>query len=178
MASKTERLQLVGALEWAKVFPENLDRAEWNKETDGEFKVTMVLDEENQEKLSASNSGKQIKDGRVTFSRPHIGKQEWQGGAPTVVNIKGQPWSLETNGLIGNGSTGMVTVSIYPAPSGRYGTRLESVQVIDHVVYESEGGSSPRFQDLSAMASKSTADTPKGKAKSTKPQDMDDAIPF
>lgn len=173
MASKAERLQLVGTLEWAKVFPSNLDRAEWNKETDGEFKITMILDEENQEKLNSSNSMKQIKDGKVTFSRPHVGKHEWQGGAPTVADVTGKPWNLDDKGYIGNGSTGMVTVSIYPA-GARFGTRLESVQVIDHVVYESEGGSSPRFQDLSKLASTPSASKDKAEDSSV----VEDAIPF
>lgn len=171
--SKAERLQLFGQLEWAKVFESNVDRAVWNKETDGEFKVTLILDDDSAEKLAASNSLKQIKDGKVTFSRPNKGKHEWQGGAPTVVDVKGQPWDLQKNGLIGNGSTGMVTISIYPAGL-RYGTRLESVQVVDHVRYESEGGSAPSFPDLSSMASSpSTAST-----KTEAPSDLDDAVPF
>ena len=70
------------------------------------------------------------------------GKFEWQGGAPAVANVKGQPWDFEMDGYIGNGSTGLVRVAVYPAGnSGRTGSRLESVQVVDHVEFESEGGS-------------------------------------
>lgn len=173
--SKTVKLKLFGQLEWAKVFPTNIDRAEWNKETDGEFKVTMILDEENQEKLNASDSMRSVRDGKVTFSRPHKGKHDWQGGQPTVVDVKGQPWSLDADGYIGNGSTGMVVVSIYPAGSGRYGTRLESIQVVDHVKYESEGSSS-HFTDLSALSSGASSSAPS--TVSVASTEMDDVIPF
>jgi hypothetical protein len=85
------------------------------------------------------------------------------------------------DGYIGNGSTGLVRVAVYPAGnSGRTGSRLEAVQVVDHVEYESEGGgSSGGFKDLSSYSSKEAKqeDAPKKKVAAKKPVE-DDAIPF
>ena len=41
--------------------------------------------------------------------------------------------------MIGNGSVGVVYVDVYDTKMG-VGSRLSGVQVIDHVVFESEGG--------------------------------------
>jgi hypothetical protein len=177
--SKTQILELFGTLEWAKVFEHNRDRAAWNEEKEGEYKVTIILDEENTEKFKASGCGKALVavDGgnKVTFARPHKGKFEWQGGAPKVANIKGQPWDFETDGYIGNGSTGLVNVSLFNA-NGRTGSRLEAVQVVDHVEFESDGNSGPSstFRDLSNLTTKTDI-----KPKKAAPVAVeDDAIPF
>ena len=82
------------------------------------------------------------------------------------------------DGYIGNGSTGVVRVAIYPAGnSGRIGSRLESVQVVDHVEFESEGGgSSGSFNDLSSYSSKEAKPKPK-KPAANKAVDGE-AVPF
>jgi len=185
--SKTQIVEIFGVLEWAKVFEHNRDRAAWNEEKDGEYKVTVIMDDENAEKLRSSGCAKathQVEGGtKVTLARPHKGKFEWQGGAPTVANVKGQPWDFESDGYIGNGSTGLVRLAVYPAgSSGRIGSRLEAVQVVDHVEYESEGGgSSSGFKDLSSYSSQETKE--EVKPKKTAPKKVvsvveDDAIPF
>ena len=179
--SKTQILELFGTLEWAKVFEHNRDRAVWNEEKEGEYKVTIIMDDENTEKFKESGCGKALVavDGgnKVTFARPHKGKFEWQGGAPKVANIKGQPWDFETDGYIGNGSTGLINISLFSA-GGRTGSRLEAVQVVDHVEFESEGGSgsSSNFRDLSNLMTK-TDIKPKKKAAPSVAVD-DDTIPF
>ena len=173
--SKTQIVELFGTLEWAKVFEHNRDRASWNEDKDGEYKITII-------KSSGCAKAMHEVDGgtKVTLARPHKGKFDWQSGAPSVANIKGQPWDFEMDGYIGNGSTGLVRVAVYPAGnSGRTGSRLEAVQVIDHVEFESEGGSSSAsgFRDLSSYSSKE----PKAEAtpkKVVKPAPQDDAIPF
>lgn len=183
--SKTQIVEIFGTLEWAKVFESNRDRAAWNEEKEGEYKITIIMDDDNASKLKDSGCAKamhEVEGGtKVTLARPHKGKHEWQGGAPSVANIKGQPWDLNMDGYIGNGSTGLVRVAVYPAGnSGRVGSRLESVQVIDHVAYESDGGgSSGGFKDLSAYSSKEAKqeDAPKKKVAAKKPVE-DDAIPF
>ena len=181
--SKTQIVEVSGVLEWAKVFEHNRDRAAWNEEKDGEYKITVIMDDENAEKLKSSGCAKamhEVEGGtKVTLARPHKGKFEWQGGAPAVANVKGQAWDFEVDGYIGNGSTGLVRVAVYPAGnSGRTGSRLESVQVVDHVEYESEGGgSSNTFRDLSSVSSKEAE--PKVKPKKAAPVAVeDDAIPF
>jgi len=183
--SKTQIVEIFGTLEWAKVFEHNRDRASWNEEKDGEYKITVIMDDDNAKKLKDSGCAKAMHDveggTKVTLARPHKGKFDWQGGAPAVANVKGQPWDFEMDGYIGNGSTGLVRVAVYPAGnSGRTGSRLEAVQVVDHVEYESEGGgSSGGFKDLSSYSSKEAKkeDASKKKVAAKKPVE-DDAIPF
>lgn len=180
--SKTQIVEVFGTLEWAKVFEHNRDRAAWNEEKDGEYKVTVIMDDENAAKLKESGCAKamhEVEGGtKVTLARPHKGKFDWQGGEPKVVNIKGKAWAFDIDGYIGNGSTGVVRVAIYPAGnSGRIGSRLESVQVVDHVEFESEGGgSSVGFNDLSSYSSKEAKPKPK---KSAAKKSVDgEAVPF
>ena len=61
---------------------------------------------------------------RVTVSRPHTGAEDWMGGEPVVADIAGKAWDLEDNGLIGNGSKGIVKVEVYRTKKGLVGTRL------------------------------------------------------
>ena len=170
------QLDVKGKIEWAKVFESNRDRAEWNQETDGEYKVTVTTDKATADSLKSAGCMKKIveADGgfKITFSRPHTGMQDWMGGAPIVADVTGKAWDLESKGLIGNGSEGIVKVEIYPTRTGRTGTRLLGLQVLDHVVYESEGGSSqPRsmFQDYSSES---------GSSASPSSQLESDSIPF
>jgi len=65
-----------------------------------------------------------------------------------------------------------VKVEVYPTRTGRTGTRLLGVQILEHVVYESEGGpSQPRsmFTDHSSSG---------GSTSSTSSQEPQDSIPF
>lgn len=182
--SKTKYLELFAKLEWAKVFESNRDRAEWSRETDGEYKVTMILSDEDAGKLKEAGCGlkmeKTDEGTRVTVKRPHKHpRHEWAGGMPKLADVKGQPWDLETHGLIGNGSTGLVTVSVFEAGPNRFGTRLESLQVVDHVVYETEG--QPRFKDLSSLSSggaDSSEEPSASPAKKEEPALVGDEIPF
>jgi hypothetical protein len=180
--SKTQIVEVFGTLEWAKVFEHNRDRAAWNEEKDGEYKVTVIMDDDNAAKLKESGCAKamhEVEGGtKVTLARPHKGKFDWQGGEPQVVNVKGKAWAFDIDGYIGNGSTGVVRVAIYPAGnSGRIGSRLESVQVVDHVEFESEGGgSSGAFNDLSSYSSKEAK--PKPKKSAAKKAVDGEAVPF
>jgi len=171
------QIDVKGKIEWAKVFESNRDRAEWNTETDGEYKVTVTTDAATAKALKDAGCMKKIEevtDGhKVTFSRPHTGAQDWMGGAPIVADITGKAWDLQDKGLIGNGSEGIVKVEVYPTRTGRTGTRLLGLQVLEHVVYESEGGSSqPRsmFTDHSESSG--------GSKSSTSSQEPQDSIPF
>lgn len=181
MASKTKYLELFAKLEWAKVFESNRDRAEWSQETDGEYKVTMILSDEDAQRLKAAGCGlkmEQTAEGiRVTVKRPHAHpRHDWAGGPPKLADVKGKPWDLEDNGLIGNGSTGLVTVSVFEAGPGRFGTRLESLQVVDHVVYESDG--QPRFKDLSSLSSGDAVQAQSTSTKKEQPSPVGEDVPF
>tara|TARA_R100001126_G_C4815068_1_gene143826 strand:- start:247 stop:732 length:486 start_codon:yes stop_codon:yes gene_type:complete len=144
-----------GTLEWAKIFEFNRDRAAWNEETDGEYKVSVITNEKTAKELKDIGVRKQItkedEGYRVTFSRPHKGKQDWMGGPPIVADLSGKPWDVDSKGTIGNGSKGIVRIQVYDGKAGK-GTRLMGVQIIDHVVYEGDGSNSnptQMFQDRS-----------------------------
>jgi len=173
--SKSTRLDVKGKISWAKVFESNRDRADFHKTTDGAYKVTLTIDKDTADNLQKEGCRKKIKevdDGyQVTFDRPHVGNQDWQGGAPVVADVTGKAWDLQEKGLIGNGSEGIVKIEIYPTPMGT-GTRLLGLQVLDHVVYVSEGGpSQPRamFADHSSSS---------GSSSSTSQKEPEDSIPF
>lgn len=170
------QMDVKGKLDWAKVFESNRDRSEWNKEKDGEYKVTVTTDKDTAEALKKAGCRKKIEEVaegyKVTFDRPHKGAQDWMGGAPIVADVTGKAWSLEDKGLIGNGSEGIVKVELYNTKMG-VGTRLVGLQVLDHVVYNSEGGpSQPRsmFTDHSQSSG--------GSSSSTSSQEPQDSIPF
>jgi len=103
------------------------------------------------------------------------------GGPPQVAHVDGTPWDINDDGLIGNGSKGVLYVSVYEA-GGLKGTRLDGVQVIDHVSYESDyDGEAPRaFKIPNRTATKQEA-KPEVKAKAraaSKAPMVEDEIPF
>lgn len=166
-----------GKIMWAKVFESNRDRADFHSETDGAYKVTVTTDEATKDALLKADFGRKITevdDGwQFTIDRPHKGKYDWQGGAPLVADITGKAWNLEEKGLIGNGSEGIVKIEIYKGENQkRSGARLLGLQVLEHVVYESESGpSQPRqmFTDHSSSG---------GSSSSTSSKEPQDSIPF
>ena len=174
----TTQHDVKGTIHWAKVFESNRDRAHFHSSTDGAYKVTVVTDEATMKSLKKEGCTKQFKktDGgfEVTFDRPHKGDYDWQGGAPIVADITGKAWDLDEKGLIGNGSTGIVKIALYRGKDmDNAGSRLLGLQILDHVVYESEGGSSqPRsmFTDHSKSSG--------GSKSSTSSQEPQDSIPF
>lgn len=166
--------QIKGRIDWAKVFEANRDRAHFHQETDGMYKVTVSTDEKTMKDLKKAGLGKKFKETdhgwSVTLDRPHKGKHEWQGGAPIVADITGKAWDLDEKGLIGNGSEGIVKFELYDA-GDRKGSRLLGLQVLDHVVYESEGGPSQpsaMFTDHSQGSGSTTSSQ----------QEEPDSIPF
>jgi len=182
----TTILKIDGTFEWAKVFTFNRDHASWNEDSDGEYKVNVIIDEANYKKLKEAGTGKKIEkdpDGRgwvFTPTRKHLAAQDWQGGPPKVGRPDGTAWDTDTDGLIGNGSTGRVMVAVYDTNTGRKGTRLEALQVIDHVAYETEGSGDGGGGALRSFFKDFTKDggkpAPKSKAKTVELED--DELPF
>lgn len=197
MASK--RYYIPAELEWAKVFEVNRDKTGpdgvW-AENGGACTVTAWLDEEAQKIYKSSGSriaymkkydakeGEKVtlKDSKgrkaIQFRRFFIHNQFPEfGGAPQVVHADGTPWDINEDGLIGNGSVGIVCFTVYDTKSGP-GCRLEGLQILEHVPYESDKEYVP-----TAMFS---ARTTEEKPKATKPKkapvaataDLDDDIPF
>lgn len=157
--AKSEYITIQGEALWAKVFPENRDMFEFDEETgafdkpsttDGKYIIQVAVDVENFKKLKRSGSlaPKHSKENEagldvVKLSRPHVkygagGKVlDFASGAPKVVDSMDQPWDLEKNGLIGNGSEVEVTVCVYQTRFSP-GTRLEKVKVLNHVPVETK----------------------------------------
>lgn len=141
----TEYVDFEGIAEWPKLFEFNRDRPDWAKDTDGEYTIRVIVDGENEQKLKASGTQKKFTtdpEGRGMVyapTRPHKAKHDWAGGPPKVFGPDARPWDTEEDGLIGNGSKVRVRVSVYEV-NGRKGTRLEAVQVVEHVPYVSDGG--------------------------------------
>jgi hypothetical protein len=140
----TRKVVLTGIAEWAKVFDDNRDMKGFEgayEEFDGACTIDMILDNENMSKLTASKSmkkGSPDSEGRgtkVRFIRKFNTGRDWDSGSPTVVKDDGTRWDMDEDGLIGNGSTVMVTLSVYDTSrKSIVGTRLDRVKVLEHVV--------------------------------------------
>jgi len=166
------QIDIKGTLEWAKVFELNRDHNEWNEDKGGEYKVTVTTDKKTADALKKAGCQKKIEEvsggHKITVVRPHVGSQDWMGGAPIVADKSGKEWNFEEKGFIGNGSKGIVKVEIYPTAVGS-GTRLVGLQVLDHVVYEVEAQSaSEMFSDHTKSSS----------GKSSSQKEPQDSIPF
>ena len=181
----TQMVEIEGIFEWAKVFEVNRDHR-YSEETDGEYQLSVIMDDDNAKKLKAAGCQKKMEsdpEGRgtvVRLTRPHKAMNAWAGGPPKLAGPDGTAWSLEDDGMIGNGSSGRVLAAVFETKTGRKGTRLEAVQVIDLVRYESEGdgggasATSSFFKDY-------TKDQPKAATKSAAKApapDLEDEIPF
>ncbi|MBL4795816.1 MAG: hypothetical protein JKY50_00220 [Oleispira sp.] len=149
--AKTRTVTVEGIANWAKVFEQNRDMKGWcgptgtakgtYEDCDGAYTLNLIMDTDNSATLKASGSMKELQpadDGlQVKLIRKHKGPFEAASGAPKVFHKDGTPWDIEVDGTIGNGSRVSVTSSIYDIKSyGTTGTRLESVTVLDLVVYE------------------------------------------
>ena len=144
----TRKVILVGIAEWAKVFEENRDKVGFKdgdapgtyEDTDGACTIDMILDKENMDRLIASKSMKkgspdaEGRGTRVRFVRKFNTGRDWDSGSPVVVKSDGTKWDMDVDGLIGNGSTVAVTLSVYDTSrKSIVGTRLDRVKVLEHV---------------------------------------------
>ncbi len=184
MAEK-KTIEVFGTLEWAKLFEQNRDMGPYDQETNGATSVTIIVDKDEQKKLKESGSQKKPvmkkleEEGVIAynFKRPWEDKygRDWAGGAPKVFGPDGSAWDLEVDGLIGNGSKGVVVLDVYETAKG-VGTRLVAVQVIEHVPYVNPDGSEfkpagyqPRdFTKEAAPTTKETPSEPKAKKETKK----------
>jgi hypothetical protein len=187
MATKT--IELTGTLEWAKLFEFNRDQGEFDVETDGATSVNLLMDEATFKKMKDAGVRKQGKKDddtgqiRVNFKRAWADKfgRDWAAGPPKVFTPAGNDWDTEEMGLIGNGSTGVVFLDVYDTKMGK-GCRLNGVQVVDHVEFESDsgegggGGFSIKPKDYTGGAAPKATQAPAAKVK---PATFDDSeIPF
>ena len=139
----TRKVVLTGIAEWAKVFEDNRDMKCFEgayEEFDGACPIDMILDKENMDRLIASKSMKkgspdaEGRGTRVRFVRKFNTGRDWDSGSPVVVKSDGTKWDMDVDGLIGNGSTVAVTLSVYDTSrKSIVGTRLDRVKVLEHV---------------------------------------------
>ena len=135
-----ELVELEGIANWAKVYETNRDMNTDFHGEGGAYTVDVQLEKEELDKLTKSGSRLKPKLGddgiSIRFKRKHIHPSIPEfGGPPKVVGPDKEPIDC----LIGNGSKVKVYVSVYDTKLGK-GTRLEGMQVVDLVEYESEGG--------------------------------------
>ena len=141
----TRIVKLTGIGEWAKVFEDNRDMHGYDgvyESCDGACTIDIIMDDANLSTLKASRSmkkGTPDAEGRgtkVKFIRKFNTGKDWDSGAPAVVHSDGTNWDLDTDGIIGNGSTVEVELSVYDTSRPNIvGTRLDKVKVVDHVAY-------------------------------------------
>lgn len=221
--SNTIYLELPAIFEWARVFPENMDKTGANNayaDTNGAYTIDAIMTKEVFQQLEDAGSqktplvkgkddewvseknwrskeqGKAYLDAldeathvKVKLVRKHDAPYTY-GGPPQVAHVDGTPWDFKTDGTIGNGSKGILYVSVYQA-GGLKGTRLDGVQVMEHVEYErpepdedDDGEYQPRgfrIPDRTGQTEKPKAEEPSGKAENKpakKPAMIEDEIPF
>lgn len=183
--SNTKYIEIRGEFEWAKVFEQNREREGWKgayKKHGGATEIDVIMDRENRDILEDSGSqtkAKKQEDGRykAKFHR------KWEapftyGGAPQVAKADGTYWDINEDGLIGNGTTGIVFLCVYDTQAGR-ATRLDGVQVLHHVPYVSDKEYTPpgpRFKDYSSEVEKEEGPVKKSAYKRTVIED--DELPF
>ncbi len=145
----TRKVILTGISEWAKVFEQNRDKTGYKptpqatgsyEATDGACTIDVILDDDNFGKLKSSKSMKkgspdaEGRGTRVRFVRKFNTGRDWDSGSPVVVKSDGTKWDMDVDGLIGNGSTVAVTLSVYDTSrKSIVGTRLDRVKVLEHV---------------------------------------------
>ena len=143
--AKTRTIEVEGIANWCKVFEQNRDMEGFNgsyEACEGAYTVDLIVEPDQYQIIKDSGSmktGTVTDDGlKVKFIRKHIGPFAQAGGEPSVTDDTGKPWDLDSMGTIGNGSRVRIKATVYDIKKfGTTGTRLESMKVIDHVVYES-----------------------------------------
>jgi hypothetical protein len=151
--AKYTEVKTVGPIEWAKIHESTRDMEGYENayvECEGAYTVNQILDKEQFDKLKAAGTMKKPNQKRllegelvVKFERKHLvttkdGRViEQAGGAPKVTDSDGQPWDLDINGGIGNGSMAEVSnlITSFQGQDGKTYSRtsLLSVKILEHV---------------------------------------------
>ena len=175
----TRLVKLRGIAYYAKLFETNRDLTGYDNslaDIGGQTSLDIDLDSRHMELLKKSKS---MRPGRPSPEDPSLTRvkfaRKWQeqygGGEPKVLRADGTPWDLNTDGFIGNGSEVEVILQVYDTKNTRiFGTRLDTVKVLNHVPYE--GGSQVEIMSVDDM------DEPTPKAAPKAMQIADDEIPF
>lgn len=155
--AKTKIIKMTGYVQYAKIFPENMDdNMDYHEKTQGQYNMNFYpeteADLETFFKAGAPESSMghdTVKLGDpslgmgkfIKLKRPNVhpsGIEDF-GGAPLVFDhTEGEGlkrWSYTEDGELGNGTKAHVKVSIY-GEGPRASIRLERVAVLDHVEYD------------------------------------------
>ena len=144
--AKARLVKVNGIAEWAKVFEQNRDMEGYGgkyKETDGACTIDLILDDDNVQRLLSAGCSKQPKPDpegrgkRMRFERKFKTGYDWSSGPPIVTKADDSIWSLKEDGLIGNGSTVEVDITIYDTQYGNSGSRLDRIKVTEHIPFTS-----------------------------------------
>lgn len=142
----TRNVYLTGKAKWAKLTESNMDTKFGEKYT-----IDVYLDDAGIIALKSSGSRITIREDEegkfVKLSKDHKRKVTDEDTGQLVDEILGPPdvgmgkdeegYLIPFKELIGNGSTVEVKVAVYDSKFGK-GTRLEAVNVLNHVPYESK----------------------------------------
>ena len=211
--TKVTPVEIEGYFAWAKVFDFNRERVGYQgsyEGTGGACEIDVFMDREQLKKLADSGSSKRPKKDGVTgevkkylinddgqpvedadgdlwcvkFGRKWDSKVPAFGGAPQVVHADGETaWDPQEDGLIGNGSYGVVYNTVNDWGGQATLTRLEVVQIIDLLEYESdydpeESSNYTPVQVKSREAPKKPVKKPAAKKKAPVEKDLEDDLPF
>lgn len=195
--SKTKYISLRGIAYWPKLFEFNRDKegpdGAWEHKG-GATCIDLEITPEEFDKLKEAGSAierpeddtksnKLLENGnyRIKFKRFWESPYPQYAGPPQVAHADGSPWDPDEDGLIGNGSEVVVYLSIYET-KGKRGTRMDGVQVIEHIPYESEnsGGGGFKMPDLTKSEAKGEDKSKAKKSTKKEPQEdlEEDEIPF
>lgn len=184
----TKYVTLEGIAEWAKVFEHNRDKTGYKgafEATDGRTCINLIISKEDFDKLQKTGSMKRgtfDQAGRginVKFDRKWNTGRDWDSGAPEVLRPDGNPWDVETDGEIGNGSLVRIQVAVTDLPKqGVVSTRLEKVKVLNLVQYE--GRDSEFYRDETTESAPAPKESAKSASKKAEPalEPVEDEIPF
>tara|TARA_R110000744_G_scaffold380420_1_gene501152 strand:- start:1835 stop:2341 length:507 start_codon:yes stop_codon:yes gene_type:complete len=157
---KTTIVSMTGFVEYARIFPENMDDNEYHEKTQGQFNVNFYPETTDsfeayfQAGAPVSSMGHDtIKIGNealgtgkfLKLKRPnvHAFASEW-GGAPTVFDFREgeslKKWSMTADGEVGNGSKVTVKVSVW-SDGKKSIQRLEKIAVHKLVEFTGQSGS-------------------------------------
>lgn len=158
---KTTIVTMTGFIEYARVFPENMDNGDYHEKTQGQYncdfypETTGGFEAYFQAGAPVSSMGHDtIKIGNpelgtgkyLKLKRPNVHPvvAEW-GGAPTVFDFREgeslKKWSVEDDGELGKGTKATVKVSVW-TDGKKSIQRLEKMAVHELVEFTGQSGSS------------------------------------
>lgn len=158
---KTTIVTMVGFLEYARIFPGNMDEGDYHAKSSGQFNVNFYPEEQSgfADYFAAGVPAASMGYDTIKVGNPELGTgkfvklkrgnvnavvSEW-GGAPAVFDFREGPsmkkWDMEADGECGNGTKATVKVSVW-TDGKKSMQRLEKVAIHELVEFDGAMGSS------------------------------------